>query len=70
MTRLGIKDDAYAILGRTMPKVYEKAQDLDSLDRFLSQNDPFGIYNPAHNMAWQAYHLKQLGMADAEIAQK
>ena len=70
MTRLGIKDDAYAILGRTMPKVYEKAQDLDSLDRFLSQNDPFGIYNPAHNMAWQAYHLKQLGMTDAEITQK
>ena len=70
MTNLGIKDEAYSILGRTMPKVYAKAQELDTLDRFLQQNDVFGWYNPAHNMAWQAYHLKQLGLSDAEITQK
>ena len=70
MTRLGIKDEAYNILSRTMPKVYAKAAELDSVDRFLAQNDPFNIFNPAHNMAWQAYHLKQLGMDDATIAQK
>jgi len=70
MTNLGIKDEAYNILSRTMPKVYQKAQELDTLDRFLQQNDIFGIYNPAHNMAWQAYHLKQFGLSDAQITQK
>ena len=70
MVNLGIKDDAYKVLQSTMPKVYQKAEELDSLDRFLQQNDVFNVYNPAHNMAWQAYHLKQMGYDDATITQK
>ena len=70
MEKLKITDKANAILERTMPEVYAKSKQLEPLEKMLVQNDIWDIYNPAHNMAWQAYHLADQGLSDAEIAQK
>lgn len=67
LNRMGKVDEAMAILNRTMPDVYKAQKDLEPLEKMLVQNDRFNIYNPGHNMMWQAYNLKQLGKTDAEI---
>ena len=70
LTKQGALDSAFNTLQRTMPDVYRAAKDLEPLDKFLQQADVFGIYNPAHMMAWQAHNLEKLGLSDAEITQK
>lgn len=70
LTRLGVTDQAFNTLNRTMPEVYRAYKDLEPLDKFLQQADVFGIYNPAHMMAWQAHNLEKLGMTDAQITEK
>jgi hypothetical protein len=70
MDRQGITDKAMNVLNRTMPDVFKAAKDLEPLDKMLLQNDIWNIYNPAHNMAWQAYHLEKMGLSDAEITAK
>jgi len=56
------------ILSRVQPDAYRQAKDLEPFDKLLNSNDVFNIYNPAHNMAWQALHLEAQGMDDATIA--
>jgi hypothetical protein len=70
MNRQNITDEAFKILDRTAPEVYKASKELEPLDKFLQQNDVFGIFNPAHMMAWQAYHLNKLGLSDEEVAAK
>ena len=70
LSRLGVTEKAFDTLNRTMPDVYRAYKDLEPLDKFLQQADVFGIYNPAHIMAWQAYNLEKLGLTDAEITAK
>jgi hypothetical protein len=70
LTRLGVVDQAFNTLNRTMPDVYRAYKDLEPLDKFLQQSDVFGIYNPAHMMAWQAHNLEKLGLTDAQITEK
>jgi hypothetical protein len=67
LNRMGKVDEAMSILNRTMPDVYKAQKELEPLEKMLVQNDRFNIYNPGHNMMWQAYNLKQLGKTDAEI---
>jgi hypothetical protein len=63
-------DSARAILARTMPEYYKSLHGSEELDKTLAQNDVFNFYNPIHNMMWQAQHLKEMGLTDAEIAKK
>ena len=70
LQRQGKTEEAFNLLQRTMPDVYKAAKDLEPLDKFLQQGDMFGVYNPAHMMAWQAQNLKELGLTDAEIQTK
>jgi hypothetical protein len=70
LSKQGALDTAFETLRRTMPDVYRATKDLEPLDKFLQQADVFGIYNPAHMMAWQAHNLEKLGLTDAEITQK
>jgi len=67
LNRMGKVDEAMEVLNRTMPDVYKAQKELEPLEKLLVQNDRFNIYNPGHNMMWQAYNLKQLGKTDAEI---
>lgn len=70
LNRLGATEQAFNTLNRTMPDVYRAYKDLEPLDKFLQQADVFGIYNPAHMMAWQAHNLEKLGLTDAQITEK
>ena len=70
LSRLGVTEEAFNTLNRTMPDVYRAYKDLEPLDKFLQQADVFNVYNPAHMMAWQAHNLEKLGLSDAEITQK
>jgi len=70
LTRLGVTEQAFNTLNRTMPDVYRAYKDLEPLDKFLQQADVFNIYNPAHMMAWQAHNLEKLGLTDAQITEK
>jgi hypothetical protein len=70
LRRLGVTDKAFNTLMRTMPEVYRQTKQLEPLEKYLQQSDVFNIYNPAHMMAWQAHHLEQLGLTDAEITAK
>jgi hypothetical protein len=70
MRRQGVTEQAFDTLNRTMPDVYRSYKELEPLDKFLQQSDVFGIYNPAHNMAWQAHNLEKMGLSDSEISQK
>ena len=70
LKRLGVTNEAFNTLNRTMPDVYRSYKELEPLDKFLQQADVFGIYNPAHMMAWQAHNLQKLGLSDSEIAAK
>jgi hypothetical protein len=70
MDRQGIRDEANKILERTMPDVYARQKDLEPLEKILAQNDVFDRYNPAHNMAWQAWHLAKQGLSDEQITAK
>ena len=70
LQRLGGTEQAFNTLQRTMPDVYRATKELEPLEKYLQQSDVFGIYNPAHMMAWQAYNLEKLGLTDAEITAK
>ena len=70
LERLGVVDKAFNTLQRTMPDVYRATKELEPLEKYLQQSDVFGIYNPAHMMAWQAYNLEKLGLTDAQITAK
>ena len=67
LNRMGAVDDAMNVLNRTMPNVYKAQKDLEPLEKMLVQNDRWNIYNPGHNMMWQAYNLEKLGKSDSEI---
>jgi len=70
LQRQGKTEEAFSLLERTMPDVYKAAKQLEPLDKFLQQSDVFGVFNPAHMMAWQAQNLKELGLTEAEIQAK
>ena len=70
LLRQGKLDEAKSILQRTMPQYFKSLQGFEELDKTLAQSDVFNFYNPIHNMLWQAKHLQELGLTDAEIAQK
>jgi len=70
LQRLGGTEQAFNTLQRTMPDVYRATKELEPLEKYLQQSDVFGIYNPAHMMAWQAYNLEKLGLTDAQITAK
>jgi hypothetical protein len=67
LDRMGQVDHAMNVLNRTMPDVYRASKDLEPLDKMLIQNDIWNIYNPGHQMLWQAYNLEKAGKSDAEI---
>jgi len=70
LEKLGKVDEAFNILNRTMPEVYKATKATEPLDKFLLQNDVWNIYNPGHNMAWQAWNLAKQGLSDEEINAK
>jgi hypothetical protein len=70
LNKMGVLDDAFKLLARVKPAVFNEYKNLDNFDKFIEQSDIFGLYNPAHAMAWQAYNLQKAGLSEAEIAQK
>jgi hypothetical protein len=70
LIRLGKLDEAKAIVARTMPNEFKAINQFGELDKTLAQNDIFNMYNPLHNMMWQAVHLSEQGLTDEQIAAK
>lgn len=70
LIRLGKLDEAKAIVARTMPNEFKAINQFGELDKTLAQNDIFNLYNPLHNMMWQAVHLSEQGLTDEQIAAK
>lgn len=68
MEKAGTTQEDMGLLDRLMPNVRNGMGDgFDAMDRALLQSDVFGLYNPAHYMAYAAGWWKRAGLDDAEV---
>lgn len=63
----GVYEKAHELLDRVNGAENPRFKYLDDMDRFLDQQDVFGLYNPRHYEAYYAWERKQAGWSDEEI---
>lgn len=63
----GAWDDAHQLLDTILGAQRGRYDYLDEAERYLDQNDLYGIYNPRQHEAYYAWQKKQQGFSDEDI---